>query len=69
MRPECLPFAQQLMTAPTPKGEQDAFADNADDIAADETRRKIELFAWADSVLGLNEADLELAARRRCETF
>ena len=41
--------------------EPDAFAGNAEDIAADETRRKIELFAWADSVLELNEADLELA--------
>ena len=42
------------------EGEQDAFADNAEEVAAEETRRKIELFAWADSVLGLNEADLEL---------
>jgi hypothetical protein len=42
-------------------GEQDPFAGGAEDIAADETRQKIELFAWADSVLGLNEADLELA--------
>ena len=41
--------------------EQDAFAGSAEDVAAEETRRKIELFAWADSVLGLNEADLELA--------
>ena len=41
--------------------EQDPFAGGAEDVAADETRRKIELFAWADSVLGLNEADLELA--------
>ena len=41
--------------------EQDAFAVSAEEVAADETRRKSELFAWADSVLGLNEADLELA--------
>ena len=41
--------------------EQDPFAGGAEDVAADETRRKIELFAWADSVLGLNDADLELA--------
>jgi hypothetical protein len=40
---------------------QDPFADNAEDIAADETRQKIELFAWADGVIGLNEVDLELA--------
>jgi Domain of unknown function (DUF927) len=41
--------------------EQDPFAGNAEDVAAEETRKKIELFAWADSVLGLNEADLEVA--------
>jgi hypothetical protein len=41
--------------------EQDAFTGSAEDVAAEETRRKIELFAWADGVLGLNEADLELA--------
>ena len=44
-----------------PSDGQDPFADNAEDIAAEETRRKSELFAWADSVLELNEADLELA--------
>ena len=41
--------------------EQDPFAGSAEDVAADETRRKVELFKWADSVLGLSEADLELA--------
>jgi Domain of unknown function (DUF927) len=40
--------------------ESDAFAGSAEDVAAEETRRKIELFAWADSVLRLNETDLEL---------
>ena len=40
--------------------EQDAFAGSAEEVAAEETRRKIELFAWADSVLRLNETDLEL---------
>jgi len=34
--------------------ERDAFAGSAEDVAAEETRRKIDLFAWADSVLGLN---------------
>lgn len=42
------------------EGEQDAFADNAEDVATEETRRKIELFAWADGALGLSEAELEL---------
>ena len=49
--------------------EQDAFAGNAEDVAAEETRRKIELFAWADSVLGLNEADLELALEDAVKRF
>jgi hypothetical protein len=31
------------------------------DHAAKETRDKIELFEWADSVLGLGEAELEVA--------
>src|SRR6516164_9648737 len=41
--------------------ESDPFAGSAEDHAAKETRRKIELFEWADSVLGLNETELELA--------
>jgi hypothetical protein len=41
--------------------EQDPFAGSAEDIAADETRRKSELYAWANSVRGLQEFDLELA--------
>ena len=50
--------------------KQDAFAGTAEEVAADETRRKIELFAWADSVLRLSEAELEgVGARRSCETF
>ena len=49
--------------------EQDPFAGGAEDIAADETRRKIELFAWADSVLGLNEAELELALEDAVKHF
>jgi len=41
--------------------ESDPFAGSAEDLAAKETRRKIELFEWADSVLGRNETELELA--------
>ena len=41
--------------------EFDPFAGSAEDHAAKETRQKIELFEWADSVLGLNESELELA--------
>ena len=48
---------------------QDAFAGSAEEVAAEETRRKSELFAWADSVLGLNEADLELALEDAVKRF
>jgi hypothetical protein len=41
--------------------ESDSFAGSAEDLAAEETRLKVELFEWADSVLGLNETELELA--------
>src|SRR6516165_10351735 len=41
--------------------ESDAFAGNAEEHAAKETRWKTELFQWADSVLGLDGAELELA--------
>jgi hypothetical protein len=40
--------------------ESDPFAGNAEDHTAKETRIKNELFKWADSVLGLNETELEL---------
>ena len=49
--------------------EQDAFAGSAEEVAAEETRRTSELFAWADSVLGLNEADLELALEDAVKRF
>jgi putative DNA primase/helicase len=41
--------------------EPDPFAGSAEDLAAEETKLKVELFEWADSVLGLNETDLERA--------
>src|SRR6516225_5717725 len=41
--------------------ESDPFAGSAEDHAANETRRKIELLEWADSVLGLKPTELELA--------
>ena len=49
--------------------ESDAFAGSAEDVAAEETRRKIELFAWADSVHRLTEADLELALDAAVKNF
>jgi len=49
--------------------EQDPFAGSAEDVAAGETRRKAELFAWADSVLELNEAELELALNAAVKHF
>ena len=52
-----------------PTAEQDAFAGTAEEVAADETRRKIELFAWADSVLRLSEAELELALDEAAKHF
>ena len=53
----------------TDKANENPFADNAEDIAADETRDKIELFAWADGVLGLSEAELELEIDRAAKRF
>jgi putative DNA primase/helicase len=41
-------------------GYKDPFTGSAEDIGAQETREKIELFEWADSVLGLDGAELEL---------
>jgi putative DNA primase/helicase len=49
--------------------DRDPFADSAEDIAAEETREKAELFAWADSVLGLGEAELELALTAAVKRF
>jgi putative DNA primase/helicase len=50
-------------------GDRDPFADTAEDIAAEETRDKAELFAWADSVLGLGEAELELEIAAAVKRF
>jgi uncharacterized protein (DUF927 family) len=47
----------------------DPFAGNAEEHAANETRRKIELFEWAESVLGLDEAELELALHDAMKRF
>jgi hypothetical protein len=49
--------------------ESDAFAGSAEELAAKETRRKVELFEWADSVLGLNEIELELALDAAVKRF
>ena len=53
----------------TDKANENPFADNAEDIAADETRDKIELFTWADGVLGLSEAELELEIDHAAKRF
>ena len=45
------------------------FGDSAEDIAAKETREKVELFAWADSMRGLGEAELELELPAAGQTF
>jgi putative DNA primase/helicase len=52
-----------------PAAEVDPFAGSAEDLAADDTRRNVELFGWADSVLGLNGADLELALDEAVKHF
>ncbi len=49
--------------------ESDPFVGSAEDVSADETRQKIELFAWADNVLGLSEAELELALEKAIRRF
>jgi putative DNA primase/helicase len=52
-----------------PPAESDPFAGNADDVAAEETRLKVELLGWADSVLGLDEAEMELALENATKRF
>src|SRR3954465_7127027 len=42
-------------------GDADPFAGCADNVAADESREKAELFGWADSVLDLSESELGIA--------
>src|ERR1700675_3700611 len=49
--------------------DDDPFDESAEDVAADETRDKVLLFAWADSVLGLSEAELELELDQATKRF
>jgi len=49
--------------------QEDPFAGSAEDVAADETREKVLLFDWADSVLDLSEAELELELDRATHRF
>jgi putative DNA primase/helicase len=49
--------------------DEDPFADSAEDVAADETREKVDLFAWADSVLGLSDAEFELELDQASKRF
>ena len=49
--------------------EADPFAANAEDVDAEETRQKNELFAWADDVLDLGAAELELALEAAVKRF
>jgi hypothetical protein len=50
-------------------GSKDPFTGSAEDVAAEETREKVELFKWADSVLELDEAELELALDSAAKRF
>jgi putative DNA primase/helicase len=47
----------------------DPFAGSAEDVAAGETRLKVEVIGWADSVLGLSETELELALEDAVKRF
>lgn len=49
--------------------EEDPFAETAEDVAADETRDKVLLFTWADSVLGLSDAEFELDLDQASKIF
>jgi hypothetical protein len=49
--------------------ESDPFSGNGEDHAAEETRRRIELVEWVDSVLGLNGTELELALEDAVKRF
>jgi putative DNA primase/helicase len=50
-------------------GEQDPFGGSAEDVAAEETRLKVELYTWADGVLELNDAGLEFALEDAVKRF
>jgi putative DNA primase/helicase len=52
-----------------PNGSKDPFTGSAEDVAAEETIKKVELFEWADSVLGLDEAELEFALESAAQRF
>jgi putative DNA primase/helicase len=47
----------------------DPFADSAEDVAAEETKTKAELVAWADSVLDLGGTELELVLEAAVKRF
>jgi putative DNA primase/helicase len=48
---------------------EDPFAESAEDVAAEETRDKVDLFEWADSVLGLSDAEFELELDQASKRF
>src|SRR5215204_5665475 len=50
-------------------GDDDPFGGSAEEIAAEETRHKVKLFAWADGVLDLSAAELELELDRAAKQF
>jgi putative DNA primase/helicase len=52
-----------------PIAEPDPFGGSAEDLAAEETRQKVELFGWADNVLGLNETEREVALEDAVKRF
>jgi putative DNA primase/helicase len=52
-----------------PAAEPDPFSGSAEDVAAEETRRQVELIGWADRALGLDETELELALEDAVKRF
>jgi hypothetical protein len=61
--------AARAVAATASNIESDEPDANAEDLAAKETREKIEMFAWADSVLDLGGADLEAAVEAAVKRF
>jgi putative DNA primase/helicase len=59
--PSISPAIDAGVEAERPAPAPDPFAGNAEDVAAEKERHKIELLKWADSALGLSGTELELA--------
>jgi len=67
------PGPVSALLAPAPEcdtaEEADPFMGSAEEVSANETQEKAELFAWADAVLGLSEAELALEIVEAAKRF